>query len=86
MIIFVENQFTENMYTTFHLNSPTEITTEIIDAIKLAFKNKAIVITVSEEVDTTVYLKSSTKNRKVLNESIMQDIKEEYVKVKFKAI
>jgi len=85
VIIFVENQFTENMYTTFHLNSPTEITTEIIDAIKLAFKNKAIVITVSEEVDTD-YLKSSTKNRKVLNESIMQDIKEEYVKVKFKAI
>ena len=72
------------MYSTFHLNSPTEITSDFIEAIKLAFKNKAIVITVSEEIDTTDYLKSSAKNKAILDASILQDAKGEYIAIKNK--
>ncbi len=37
------------MYTTYHFNSVTEITTDVIDSIKTAFKGKSIVLTVEEE-------------------------------------
>jgi hypothetical protein len=38
------------MYTTYHFNSVTEITTDILESIKSAFKGKAIVLTVEEEI------------------------------------
>jgi hypothetical protein len=38
------------MYTTYHFNAVTEITTDILESIKSAFKGKAIVLTVEEEI------------------------------------
>lgn len=70
------------MYTTYHLSSAQEITTDILEAIKANFKSKPIVITVQEEVDTTAYLMSSPANKSILNQSIEQDKKGEHVKVK----
>lgn len=70
------------MYTTYHLSSAQEITTDILEAIKANFKSKPIVITVQEEVDTTAYLMSSPANKNILNQSIEQDKKGEHVKVK----
>lgn len=49
------------MYTTYHLASANEISSDIIDAIKLAFKDKSIVLTIEEEIYTTSYLLSSKK-------------------------
>ncbi len=37
------------MYTTYHFNSPAEITPEIVESIKTAFKGKSVVITVEED-------------------------------------
>jgi hypothetical protein len=37
------------MYTTYHFNSVTEITVDVVDSIKTAFKGKSIVLTVEEE-------------------------------------
>jgi|694.fasta_scaffold23216_3 hypothetical protein len=48
------------MYTTYHLSSAQEITTDILDAIKANFKSKPIVITVEEEVQD-FQLTSETK-------------------------
>lgn len=39
------------MYTTYHFESATEITTDIIDSIKTVFKGKSIVVTVEEETE-----------------------------------
>jgi len=70
------------MYTTYHLSSAQEITTDILEAIKANFKSKPIVITVEEEMDTTSYLKSSPANKKMLKKSIEQDKKGEHITVK----
>jgi hypothetical protein len=37
------------MYTTYHLSSAQEVNTDILDAIKAAFKSKPITIIVEEE-------------------------------------
>jgi hypothetical protein len=37
------------MYTTYHLSSAQDITTDILDAIKAAYKTKAITIIVEED-------------------------------------
>ncbi len=37
------------MYTTYHFQSAAEINADILDAIKIAFKGKPVVITVEEE-------------------------------------
>ena len=37
------------MYTTYHFNSVTEITADVVDSIKTAFKGKSIVLTVEEK-------------------------------------
>jgi hypothetical protein len=70
------------MYTTYHLSSAEEITTDIIEAIKANFKSKPIVITVEEEMDTTNYLMSSPTNKSILKKSIEQDKKGEHIAVK----
>lgn len=36
------------MYTTYHFKSTSEITTDVLEAIKTAFKGKSVVITVEE--------------------------------------
>lgn len=70
------------MYTTYHLSSADEITIDIIEAIKANFKNKPIMITVEEEIDTTNYLMSSAANKNVLKQSIDQDQNGEHIMVK----
>lgn len=70
------------MYTTYHLSSAQEINTDILDAIKVAFKSKPIMITVEQEMDTTTYLMSSPANKKMLKKSIEQDKKGEHILVK----
>lgn len=70
------------MYTTYHLSSADEITIDIIEAIKANFKNKPIMITVEEEIDTTNYLMSSAANKNILKQSIDQDQNGEHIMVK----
>jgi hypothetical protein len=66
------------MYTTFHLHSAKDINNDIIEAIKSAFKNKPIVLTVEEEPDETTYLLASKNNKALLLKSIEQDKKKKY--------
>jgi spore coat polysaccharide biosynthesis protein SpsF (cytidylyltransferase family) len=62
------------MYTTYHLSSPEEITTDILDAIKANFKSKAIVITVEEEKDYEL----SQEMKDILDERLAED-KSDYI-------
>ena len=39
------------MYTTYHLDSAQDINTDILEAIKVAFKSRPITITIEEEDD-----------------------------------
>ena len=72
------------MYTTYHLSSAQEVTTDILEAIKKTFKSKPITITVAEEIDTTTYLKSSPANKAKLDKSIAQDKKGKHILIKHK--
>ncbi len=62
------------MTTTYHLNV-NELSVELLNSIKAAFKDKTVDITVSESMDETEYLLSSEANKKMLEES-MQQIKD----------
>jgi hypothetical protein len=58
------------MYTTFHLNSAQEVNSDILDAIKVAFKSNPITITVKvDEADFDRTLDMET----VLNERLLED-------------
>lgn len=58
------------MTTTFHLNE-SELTMELLAALKALFKNKNITLVVeAEEVDTTEYLLSNPTNRDRLLEAV----------------
>ena len=70
------------MYTSYHFKSAADINTDILDAIKAAFKGKPVVITVEEEVDETAFLSSDPANKKMLLDSIAQDKNGESVTVK----
>lgn len=72
------------MYTTYHLSSAQEVTTDILEAIKTTFKSKPITITVAEDIDTTTYLMSSTANKAMLQKSIAQDKKGKHILIKHK--
>jgi hypothetical protein len=65
------------MYTTYHLSSAEEITTDILDAIKANFKSKAIVITVEEEENFEL----SYENKEILNKRLAED-KSDYISAK----
>jgi hypothetical protein len=71
------------MYTTYHLSSAQDITPDILDAIKAAFKSKPIVITVEEELDATAYLMSNPANKAAIDESLKQLENGEGILVKF---
>jgi len=57
------------MYTTYHLDSAQDINSDILDAIKLAFKSRPIIITIEEEqgFELTDEMKS------ILNERLKED-------------
>jgi hypothetical protein len=69
------------MYTIFHFKSAEEINTDIVDAIKLAFKSKPVTITVEEESDETAFLLANSKNREILMESIAHYKKNELISI-----
>jgi len=58
------------MYTTFHLKSAQDISTDILDAIKATYKSKPITIIVEED-DSDFELTTDMKN--VLNERLQED-------------
>ncbi len=62
------------MRTTYHLNV-NELTVELLNSIKEAFRGKVIDITVAEAMDETEYLLSSEANKKFLLES-SEELKE----------
>ncbi|MEP6931857.1 MAG: hypothetical protein ABI850_17680 [Flavobacterium sp.] len=62
------------MYTTYHLSSAQEITTDILEAIKVSFKSKAIVITVEEEENFEL----SQEMKDILDERLAED-KSDYI-------
>jgi PHD/YefM family antitoxin component YafN of YafNO toxin-antitoxin module len=71
------------MYATYHLSSPEDISPDILEAIKIAFKSKPIVITVEEEFDTTAYLMSNPANKASIDKSLKQLENGEGIFVKF---
>ncbi len=72
------------MYTTYHLASAQEASSDILEAIKATFKSKPITITVEEELDATAYLLSSPANKAMLEKSIAQDRNNEHILIKHK--
>ena len=60
------------MYTTYHLTSAQEVSTDILDAIKAAFKSKPITIIVEED-DGNSELTADMKT--VLDERLQEDEK-----------
>lgn len=60
------------MYTTYHLASAQEVTTDILDAIKATFKSKPITIIVEED-ETDFELTSDMKT--ILDERLEEDEK-----------
>ena len=71
------------MYTTFHLDTTSELNTDFLIAIKTLFKNQRISVTVEAEMDETDYLMSSEANSHFLEKSMKQIENGEIVKVKF---
>ena len=51
------------MHTTYHLTSAQEISTEILDAIKIAYKSRPITITIEEDVNFEI----SDETKKMLD-------------------
>lgn len=60
------------MYTTYHLNSAEEVSTDLLDAIKATFKSKPITITVEED-DSDFGFTNEMKS--VLDERLLEDEK-----------
>jgi D-Tyr-tRNAtyr deacylase len=58
------------MYTTYHLASAQEVNSDILDAIKVAFKSRPITITIEEE-DQDSELSQEMKN--ILDERLVED-------------
>jgi hypothetical protein len=58
------------MYTTYHLSSAQEITSDILDSIKATFKSKPITIIVEED-DSNFELTAEQKT--VLDERLQED-------------
>jgi len=69
------------MYATYHLSSAQEITIDILEAIKATFKAKAITITVEEELDTTNYLLKNPANKAMLEKSMKQAQKGNFIEI-----
>lgn len=57
------------MYTTYHLDSAQDITPDILDAIKVAFKSRPITITIEEEIDFVI----TEEMKAILDERLLED-------------
>ena len=66
------------MTTSFHLNV-NELTPELLNAIKLAFKNKNIEIFISEVKDETEYLLRNKANKNQIEKSLAEIERDEVV-------
>jgi len=58
------------MYTTYHLTSAQEVSTDILDAIKATFKSKTITIIVEEDESN---FELTTDMKAVLDERLQED-------------
>ena len=58
------------MYTTYHLESAQDVSTDLLDSIKATFKSKSITITV-EETDCDTELTDEMKA--ILDERLLED-------------
>lgn len=58
------------MYTTYHLTSAQEVSTDILDAIKATFKSKPITIIVEEDDS---YFELMADMKAVLDERLQED-------------
>jgi hypothetical protein len=58
------------MYTTYHLASAQEINTDILEAIKVAFKSRPITITIEEEEQD---FEISQEMATILDERLLED-------------
>jgi len=57
------------MYTTYHFDSAQDITPDILDAIKIAFKSKPITITIEEDDDFEL----TEEMKAILDERLLED-------------
>ncbi|MFV8268537.1 hypothetical protein ACNQGP_01210 [Flavobacterium sp. GT2N3] len=57
------------MYTTYHLASAQDINTDILEAIKIAFKSRPIIITIEEEEDFEL----TEEMKAILEDRLMED-------------
>jgi hypothetical protein len=69
------------MYTTYHFKSALDINIDILNAIKTAFKEKPIVVTIEEEFDETAFLMANPENKAMLLKSIAQDKNGETIQI-----
>lgn len=72
------------MYTTYHLNSAEDISTDILDAIKATYKSRAITIIVEEDddnLDISDVMKADLDNRLRENDSTYYTAKESISKL-----
>lgn len=58
------------MYTTYHLSSAQEVNSDILDAIKVAFKSRPITITIEEEEQD---FEISQEMKNILDERLLED-------------
>jgi hypothetical protein len=58
------------MYTTYHLKSAQDVSTDILDAIKAAFKSKPITIIVEEDLDNN---ELTEEMKAILDERLLDD-------------
>jgi hypothetical protein len=70
------------MHSTYHFNSATELTIDILEAIKIVFKSKPITLTISEEEeeDATTFFMNRPIDKEILLQSIAQDKNNQIVK------
>ncbi|GAC1589381.1 MAG: hypothetical protein NVS3B19_09400 [Ginsengibacter sp.] len=69
------------MYTTYHLKSAEDINIDILNAIKTAFKERPIVLTIEEETDETAFLLSNKETKAMILKSISEDKNGQYISV-----
>jgi hypothetical protein len=60
------------MYTTYHFKSAADINVDILNAIKTAFKEKPILVTIKEEIDKSIFLMANVDNKEMLLKTIDQ--------------